>query len=660
MTIPGGGRRGSRTRADTAGPPALRDRGWAEAAADAPAGWVEGLRRHGDALLLTVSALWIAALFSTWDVALWIGDAGARYGVYEVGQDALSNFASWLPLAEQVSRGNLLPVLPSVDADASGFSIYPYLTLWLHGLLVAVSGVRGTETIAHVVVPTACYVVFYRVLRLNLPRRWSIALAALALISFADVPLREFLRGLLEGYGWRELAPVQRPLVAHFPMPGLSLLAFLSVFYLSIRSRRLTLSWVSLLTVLWAVQSQVHPLNAVVGLAFWFATMPFRYRRQHAAAPARELAAVVAGQAAIAGALLVPALAAYLGFGEAASLDAESLGLVAGVTRGLPGAFYFFTYFALPLALLALAYPVVRIDAYELFFRFWPVFVMMAVELALVLLYGLFGIGVPVATTFARIGIFIHVLYYVPVLYYVARPGRAYHVGPESAPLAGMVRRGLAWCFNDASKVYLPLLLAALSLFALSGARASFLVQRDVTDPQLAAAWAQVEAARGPGGGTVVTELPVGNLLLPVATDHGTLWVNRFANRISLGESIERFALYARLLGWPEDRFVGMMTPGTLHRDTPGALVTLDQEGVVEAGLGYWFTAHNLDMADRDALARYQAMVRETYRTLDVPSAVERFDVRRVVAAGPLSPDAPVSSVTGTGAGFVYELGRAP
>ena len=68
----------------------------------------------------------------------------------------------WLPLAARVAEGNLFPDLAAIDVSSQGFLFYPYLALWVHGLLIFLFGINGAYFIGHTILPLAGFVIFYK------------------------------------------------------------------------------------------------------------------------------------------------------------------------------------------------------------------------------------------------------------------------------------------------------------------------------------------------------------------------------------------------------------------------------------------------------------------------------------------------------------------
>ena len=100
------------------------------------------------------------------------------------------------------------------------------------------------------------------------------------------------------------------------------------------------------------------------------------------------------------------------------------------------GTYYFVVYFFIPISFLTIVYLFQRIDLYEIIVRFFPIFLLMIIELCLILLKINTGFGLQPELIFDRIGtFFLHLFYYVPTLYFLSRPAVSYSLVLKRSPL---------------------------------------------------------------------------------------------------------------------------------------------------------------------------------------------------------------------------------
>jgi hypothetical protein len=133
--------------------------------------------------------------------------------------------------------------------------------------------------------------------------------------------------------------------------------------------------------------------------------------------------------------------------------------------------YYLSVYFVIPLALTAIIFVSLRVDSYEVWHKFRDVYVLMAIELALILLGSFSRVGISPQLISMRITLFfLHFYYYVPVIYFCSRPYRKYTEGAEAAPFADRIRRVLAYAFGPLSRFYLSFMIILIVFFGISAA----------------------------------------------------------------------------------------------------------------------------------------------------------------------------------------------
>ncbi|OGC90568.1 MAG: hypothetical protein A2W25_01295 [candidate division Zixibacteria bacterium RBG_16_53_22] len=601
--------------------------------------WVDRVSKASDVLVFGFIGFWCALLFGIYSWPAFVHGFDASVIIAVEPYSDFSDKSSWLPLAMEVAKGRLFAVTSTSGDTLNGLSYYPYLSLWLFGSLVAVLGLGLALAASQVVFPTATFILSALAFRLYLPRRWALMLAALGVLAYSSYPLRDFLEGVVFGTGWRELGTVFRPDLANVPFPAISALAFVAVFYLTMRSQRLTGGRITGLTIAWALQTQVHMVNALFGIPFWLTYLLLRLWRQRRN-DGNDAAGVVRiwlGQAAITAIVSAPALAGLMGWFSSGVAAAELFG-GPGSPSNIPSTYYFVAYFVVPTALTALVATVRRIDPFDIWTRFWPIILFMVLELLLVLTYLLNGAGELPTLAFSRLGMFfLHMLYFVPFVHYAVRPFGSvpFNLGIEAHPLAERLRRFFRWFLHDASLIYLPLLFVVLTQFAVASALQAVEFEKERRGPALREVQTRLDLlASYPTGKWIVVadENLAVNLNLHLLGGHASLVNNRFANQISSKDAIERMALYAHAVGWDESAFVRFMLPGEGDRGVYlGQVLDWTKPDTVH-GLGYWLVFHQRSLSQEGRL-ELEAKLRRIYLTLDMAQVAKRVGLRRVLSS---------------------------
>lgn len=624
---------------------------------------VDRVSKVSDLLVFGFAGLWCALIFGiyAWPALVDGFDAAAIISVESYSD--FSGKSSWLPLAMEVAKGRLFAVTSTSGDTLSGFSYYPYLSLWLFGLLVAILGPGLALATGYIVFPTATFILSALVFRFYLPRRWALMLAALGVMAYSSYPLRDFLDGLVLGSGWRELGGVFRPDLAQVPFPAISSFVFVAAFYLTMLSQRLTAGRIAVLTIVWALQTQIHIVNALFGIPFWLVYLLlqlWRQRRNDGNDTARVLRIWV-GPAAVTAIVAVLALAGFMGWfgsGVAAELFGRS-------GSSLPNTltYYFSAYFVAPTVFTALIVAVRRIDPFEIWTRFWPIILFMVLELSLLLAYILYGASELPASTFTHLGMFfLHMFYFVPLIHYAVRPfsSVAYSIGIEAYPLAERLRLFFRWLINDASLIYLPLMFVVLTLFAVASGWKAIEFDKErrsatVREVQLRLDWLASYPASEGEGVVVADEFLAVNLNLHLRGDQASLLNNRFANQISSKDAIERMALYAHAVRWDESAFVRFMLPDKGKSSAYWGQV-LDWAKLDTArGLGYWLVFHQRPLSQQGRV-ELEAQLRRVFVTLDMELVAKRVGLRRILSTQEPPVELCPSPLVTTPFGILYSL----
>jgi len=575
-----------------------------------------------------VSIVWIFVIFSAWDLRqyLYLGEYidGLLIGDYW----ALNNHISWISLSNKVSQGNLFPVYSFYDYIESEFRFFPYLSLWFSGFLIFFLGPSGSSLVGGIVFPVLSYIFMTLIFKNYLPWKWSISLASLGVLSFGSASFRDFLSGLIMGHGWLNLGVNNFPDIANFPFPAVSLLSFLFVFYLSIKKIHMSKRRMTLLSVFWGMQSQVHIVNAIIGVPFWIGLLvllTFRSNRNRWGVDQTKQLLI---QFFIVLLICLPAIFSIWD----QIVNNEGLSLLVARSENLDPVNWFVItfYFVVPLIALVLTFWASRVDPYEIIYKFLPIWIVMSVELILVLLWSVFGIGIPTELLFNRITLFfLHIFYFIPPIYYMNRFKFNYHSGTESLLISKKIRSVLYWFFKDASLVYLPLFFLLLTAFSVSSSEKSFQYFKSDVVPaykEFNKTMSLLSEDVSPGE-VLIGPDNITNISLMYRGEYKTLWTNKLISTDNVNEVIERFALYAKIIGWDEDEFLLFMSPSNLTYSTKKLM--LNSRSAVP-GLGYWLTFNNKIMKDVE-VGKLALRLRDVYKKMNSSKKLKEYNVKKIV-----------------------------
>jgi hypothetical protein len=566
---------------------------------------------------------------------------------------------SWLPLIKSVKLGNFFPSLTNIDLSAQAFLFYPYLTLWLYGFMVWLIGMKGIVIVSTVVFPVFSFYLLYRIFSRQLNELWSITMSLTCILAFSDWPFRSFLFGIIKGLPVMGLTTTQPLEITHYPIPSFTVLIFLLVFYLSTENRKLTFARITIFTCLWGLYSQIHAVDALYGLAFWFIYFPIQFFKQSGRQLNNNYIRMIISQVIIVLLFLVPII-----FFWKTSLvfnSVRDIGLIgSGPDTGM-GLFYLLAYFIFPLTLTAIVFFVKKIDPYEILTRFIYVYIFMLVEFVLVTSSLFISKSFEIDVVQTRIALFfLHFYYYAPFIYQVTRPaGYTYSRGFEAKEIAKRIEHGMVFVFNRLDKIYLPLIIVFLFIFAGTSSYQSFIHYKDKEAPAMEEIMSEYHEISNilPEGNVLVSETPATNLLPPIDfnSSYKTLWINRFTHNLPSDDIIDRLLLYTHIYNWPKKKVIQFLSPGRLQ-ERRGAIVDLSYNKIHESGVGYWLAHHKRRMGEAE-LNNYLSSLSYRYDNINIKDLLGDFGVTYIYSNGPISMDIPVKAVIELNKGFLYHVG---
>jgi hypothetical protein len=591
-----------------------------------------------DKTFFAIATAWIAVMFLFY--AFFIFDDNLSLAIIAIdAYPDFSNKASWLPLAIEVSKGRLFPITTTLSPALDSFSFYPYLSIWILGLLIALIGTSKALLLGQVFFPTIAFYLCALSYRIWLPRGWAIILAALGSIAYVDYPLRDFLFELLSGADWNELGTKFRPDLTNVPFPAISAVAFTGMFYLTFNNQRLSKQKIVLLSIGWALQTQIHIVNAIFGIPFWICYLFLRLYRQKRLDQINtlEIFKIWLFQLFLITLIAFPSVGLWL---EWFNFESDSANFFSQLALHANSKTLFtyqsIAYFIFPVCITALISIARRIDPFELFTRFWPVYLLMIIEIFIVFVAPpLFNLNWIAELTFSRIAMFfLHMLYYVPPIYFAVRPQLEieYTFGFEANNVSSLLRTLLNWFFHTASRVYLPLIFMVLSLFLVLSARNSknFYISERIPAVKFIEDRLILLQSQNilPGALVADTNLAINfNLHL---LGYSSLLNNRFVNKLSIQDCLERIVLYSLLAGWSEDDLVDFMTPPkNWFENHSNVIINLTSLNPPK-GVGYWLIFNQRELPELEFHILI-AKTRATYKNMNVLEVANRMGLKYII-----------------------------
>ena len=346
-------------------------------------------------LIITLVSLYI---FSLWDFFIFNDLNGKFIGLVNPDNMQISNFSTWLQLNYKIINGDFFLIKEGFLSFNSGTVSLPFLSLWINSILLKLFGLSYTVLIFSILIPSLCFSFILLIYLRYLPLLWSIFLSFLGLFSISEGPFRNFIFSIFKNFPNTFDIDVNKPDIMGMPFPSLSLLAFVITLFYTIQRTYLSKNRTLVLSFLWGLQIHFHIINAIIGIPFWIITLIIISNKQFRGIWSYDFYKYIFIRILLLTIVCLPSLI---------MLFLANPGLHYFINNETN--FNFFTiimYFLIPLSMLYISYLVFRVDPYEIFIKFIPIWSMMIVELIILLLWIFFRLGIPDELIIGRLGLF--------------------------------------------------------------------------------------------------------------------------------------------------------------------------------------------------------------------------------------------------------------
>lgn len=588
---------------------------------------------------IVLLSLLILLVFGSADILILVfSDWKHLFGIVNVPISRFEEVVFYAPFAKAFSCWNFLPIAPGCDKGLFGLSHMPFISIMLSGFIFKVVCLQSIDLyllFCHSVLPLLNFWMLYKIFRLHLKKRWAIFLAFLSIGYYSSFSSINYVIGLLHGKSLIETASLAQPEISRTPFPALSLLLFLIPFYMTIKSIELNTRRILILTLLWAFQLYVYFFNFVAGLLYFVLWLSYACSLNLRKQSMMDLAKywvfasfvvflVVAPFISIVHQPIFQEIKSKLFDVVPSSIIINSWGVWAG---------YFF-----PLLIMCFTLYVFHADFYEVFYRFTPIFIAVAVDFCLGALPLLFKDISPELYGHRISNILFRFFYFIPFLYFVSIPYKKVTLIKHEffTRILEGVRKELYNVFYTRNVI---LIFAGLSLMTsvvfLGGVRAFYNHQQLVTKRMESVFDAVMigAKAKAPKNSCIVFDDIAANLLIPTMTPNTTLLVSHFSNFVPDHFILERLVLYAKIFNWSKESFVNFMLPS---KNMAILNSYTDNNAIVETdflnhGLGYRLYMHNKKLDSR-SLSDYKKKINDLFKDCDLEQLIRKFNVSVVVA----------------------------
>jgi hypothetical protein len=220
-------------------------------------------------------------------------------------------------------------------------------------------------------------------------------------------------------------------LIFDFPIPGFSSLYFLIVYALIITIKKINKWYLLILSILASLDFYINPIDALFLIGIWIIFLVLKMNK------GIKIQHLLINFSIILSIVLFGLTTANLSAESTSSYSISIYNLIA--------------YLLLPLSLMVTLYFIQRIDIYEIYNRFNHIYFFMAIEIFIIIIsYSkILPINLDILET-RILQFFIHLFYYVPVIYFLAKPKirLEYSFGSESSFFAKKLRFLSTFIYN--------------------------------------------------------------------------------------------------------------------------------------------------------------------------------------------------------------------
>lgn len=340
-----------------------------------------------------------------------------------------------------------------ISTSKNTFYFEPFASIWFQNFVLQNFNSVLTNLLCIIVVPFSIFLLLVNIYSRYISTAWASFLALLSLSVYENLSFHSYLGDIFNSHSGDR--PVSIPLIFEFPLPGFSTLYFLVAYFFLTTYKKIRLPLITLFSLVVATDFYINAIDALFLVTFWFIYFPYKIYREKLYSLARVVLISVL-QLLLIFACIFPGLSAGKINPELSPVNTLPL-------------YNILLYLLLPVALMGALYFIQRIDLYEIVFKFRHIYAFLMVEVLVILLTTTRLLPIDLHVLRSRIlQFFIHLFYFVPVIYYVSRPVYNYTRGSEAGSFAAALRKNLYLLYSRGENIIaitLTLLLVIYNLF---------------------------------------------------------------------------------------------------------------------------------------------------------------------------------------------------
>ncbi len=551
--------------------------------------------------------------------------------------------------------------LPLAHNSPDAVSFFPTITLGVQRIILNYLCAGNLDIyilLMHGSFPLASFWILAKFYRRYVSWSWSILLAFFGVTFFNNFSSFKYILFILFNpstfLSSASLTPLE---ITRCPIPSFTFFIFILCFYLCTQTYKISLRRSVMLSCLWALNLYVYLYNFIAGSLFWMVYLicAYRLQRKFFKTPLAKLLAINLLTMIVVSAPYFLAISGSLLL-QAGKDVLPNLGLALHPTGFLLNDWGPLLSYLLPMTLTVILIRLYCADYYELFYKFTPVFILIAVELVILNSHLFLGYSLQNHLFSIRIGnFFCRYLYYLPIIYFFSHPFK---------PLFHTRNDGALAVFQFFNKWVIPnrRLITVLGILGISGVVITSSFKGSVWfDKGYLMRMQQVEQSAGlikrellPGERALSEDIAV-NLLLSLKSPQASLFLNSFNSSVLSEEIIDRFVLYAKIFNWSKAQFLTFMLPAqnwqNYDKDNNALISDID----LKEGFGYWSVWHRRKMS-ADELNGYQSILEKKYRQGNLLEGLKRFKIGVIQAIHPPNTNVPIAQEKKASEGKIYEV----
>jgi len=305
------------------------------------------------------------------------------------------------------------------------------------------------EIFFYVLIPSLIFFVLQYILLKYLNFLWATSISVLSIVSYAAYDFKKFLFDLVFNFDNLEFLSRKKIILLEYPNISFSLLLFLSITLLCLNINKFKFYQISILTFLWSCFSFLSFSGSIIGLIFWMIYSSIRVLRL-----SNNL---IKSFYVLVYNLIFYVIFIYL-FKDFLSLEGHTVENIYKFSLS-----YFILYFLMPIILISCLYFFYKIDFYELFVKFLPIYALMVSDIIVSLYFLKYDVNYLGFEYFVYPHFFLHFLYIIPIIYYLTKPLSPFILNKKNN--LNTIKQGIFIFFNSWSKFYLSLILILLLIF---------------------------------------------------------------------------------------------------------------------------------------------------------------------------------------------------